>query len=500
MDTPPQIRRPRAPAIPVRGAGRSAGLACLLALAACADPAESRAASPPEPPPLLAEIDRLEPAIAERVRARHAELLAAPDDPYRWFVLGMTYEVNLLPREAHAAYAGAIALAPDDPRWWYSTAHVAQQLGRPDEALRAMRRSLELGPGYLPGYWWLGTWQLEAGALDDAQATFERAVQEDARHPAGWLGQARVALYRDDDERALACSDRVLALVPGDPYALQLRATALRQAGRGDEVAGALAPKWDVPPWPDARDDELRYHRAPTSLMVARRLALGEDPERGLALLAALADERPDDVRILNILGSAHAQAGNLREARRAFERALEVEPHNVGAHLNLATFLSSQGDVDGAVEVLDRALALQPDYALLHERKGLLWYGAGRFAEAEAALARAWALDARNPDVAAAIGWCALQREGWRDAAHAFANACDVSLPSSDALLGLALARVHLGELDAAEAALARVPKADAGGALFEKARAELEAARRSAPDGATDPEPASARSGDGA
>jgi tetratricopeptide (TPR) repeat protein len=368
-----------------------------VALAGCAERNESRAAAQPEPPPLPVEIDRLEPAIAERVRARHAELLAAPDDPYRWFVLGMTYEVNLLPGEAYEAYAGAIALAPDDPRWWYSTAHVAQGLGRPEEALCALQRSLELGPGYLPGYWWLGTWQLEAGDLDAARTTFERAVREDERHPAGWLGQARVAIYRDENERALACCDRALALVPGDPYALQLRATALRQAGRGDEVSGQLAPKWDVPPWPDARDDELRYHRAPTSLMVARRLALGADPEHGIALLAELADERPGDVRILNILGSAHAQAGNLAEARRAFERALEVEPENIGAHLNLATILSSQGDVDGAIEVLDRALVLQPDYALLHEREGLVWYGAGRFAEAEAALGRAWALAASS-------------------------------------------------------------------------------------------------------
>ena len=446
------------------------------------------------------EIDRLEPAIAERVRARHAELLAAPDDPYRWFVLGMTYEVNLLPGEAYEAYAGAIALAPDDPRWWYSTAHVAQELGRPEEALCALQRALELGPGYLPGYWWLGTWQLEASDLDAARATFERAVREDERHPAGWLGQARVALYRDENERALACCDRALALVPGDPYALQLRATALRQAGRGDEISGLLAPKWDVPPWPDARDDELRYHRAPTSLMVARRLALGADPEHGIALLAELADERPDDVRILNILGSAHAQAGNLAEARRAFERALEVEPENIGAHLNLATFLSAQGDVDGAIEVLQRALVLQPDYALLHEREGLVWYGAGRFAEAEAALGRAWALDARNPDVAAAIGWCAMQRDGWRDATRAFASACDVPAPSPDALAGLALAHLHLGELDRAAAALARVPAAEAGNALFERARAELEAARSRARGGPTDREPAPARNGDDA
>jgi putative thioredoxin len=92
------------------------------------------------------------------------------------------------------------------------------------------------------------------------------------------------------------------------------------------------------------------------------------------------------------------------------------------------------------------------------------------------------------------------MQRDGWRDAAHAFASACDVPAPTADALAGLALAHLHLGELDRAEAALARVPASEAGNALFERARAELEAARRSARGGPTDPEPAPARNGDDA
>ncbi len=60
------------------------------------------------------------------------------------------------------------------------------------------------------------------------------------------------------------------------------------------------------------------------------------------------------------------------QEARDAYRRALELDPHHADAHVNLGRLLHEQGQIGAATEHYRRAVALQPDDATAHYNLGV--------------------------------------------------------------------------------------------------------------------------------
>jgi Flp pilus assembly protein TadD len=63
---------------------------------------------------------------------------------------------------------------------------------------------------------------------------------------------------------------------------------------------------------------------------------------------------------------------GNLAEARIDLEEALQVEPQNAEANLQLGLLLGQQGDATGAREAFRKAVRAKPDWAEAHYNLGL--------------------------------------------------------------------------------------------------------------------------------
>jgi tetratricopeptide (TPR) repeat protein len=88
----------------------------------------------------------------------------------------------------------------------------------------------------------------------------------------------------------------------------------------------------------------------------------------------------PGKARPLNGLGDALKKAGDLEEARRHLERALELQPDYADALNNLATIYCKIGRNDECYELLLKALSLNSSHvparynlALYYYQKGLL-------------------------------------------------------------------------------------------------------------------------------
>jgi tetratricopeptide (TPR) repeat protein len=63
-------------------------------------------------------------------------------------------------------------------------------------------------------------------------------------------------------------------------------------------------------------------------------------------------------------LGTAYLLEDNAAEAEKSYRRAIEVKPAFALAYLDLARLRMSRKDYDGAIEILTRAVALQPPSA----------------------------------------------------------------------------------------------------------------------------------------
>lgn len=84
-------------------------------------------------------------------------------------------------------------------------------------------------------------------------------------------------------------------------------------------------------------DENVRRERARKAVALAMRSRWQEAALTNRAILR----DFPDDMEAQNRLGKALSELGHVREAKQAFQRALEIEPHNGIARKNLDRLMS---------------------------------------------------------------------------------------------------------------------------------------------------------------
>ena len=78
---------------------------------------------------------------------------------------------------------------------------------------------------------------------------------------------------------------------------------------------------------------------------------------------AALSDQYPTEVAILNLLGISSAQLGKLDHALQAFEKMAVLDPNRASTHFNIGNALKDQGRIEDAIDAYTRALSINPEY-----------------------------------------------------------------------------------------------------------------------------------------
>jgi tetratricopeptide (TPR) repeat protein len=311
---------------------------------------------------------------AERFLARAVEL--APADGEAWKLLGRVLEAQDRVPDARAAVERALVADPADG----AALAAAGRLALRQDDLAAARA-------------WFG--QLLHTAQDEAAASLRvTAAWLDAGRPAEALeasgsadlpelvflrGVALMRLRRFAD--AIATLD---ALTPAHgavyPLARAARARALARTGKAQEALRSLEEALDR----DGRDPVLLY-------------ALGEahdragDRDRALTQMRAVLEVKPDHPEALNYLGYAYAERGErLDEAERMIREALRQEPANAAFLDSLGWVLFKKGDLAGAVELLEQAVARAGADPAVLDHLGDAYRSAQRHDDARGAYRRA--------------------------------------------------------------------------------------------------------------
>ena len=194
------------------------------------------------------------------------------------------------------------------------------------------------------------------GRLDDAVASFERALAADpgsvlARYNIGVLRQRQGRL--DDAARAYADA---LANKPDHLESLVNLAIVRQAQGRLDDAEAAYRRAIAVNP----NLAELHHNLAG---VLERR---GDSAGAVRSYRHALA-VNPEYAPAVNGLGVALQKQGDDQAAKAAFERALKLKPDFAEALSNLGHLHHRNGRLDAAAECLRRAVAMRPDYAEAH-------------------------------------------------------------------------------------------------------------------------------------
>ncbi len=114
----------------------------------------------------------------------------------------------------------------------------------------------------------------------------------------------------------------------------------------------------------------------------------------GRELLARKPKNEGEDPKDLYNQGVARYYAGDLKGAIEAFDRAIALDPNFTASHHGRGNVLSELGRYNEAIEAFDRAIALDPNIAPPHHGRGTVLSKLGRYNEAIEAYDRAIALD----------------------------------------------------------------------------------------------------------
>lgn len=96
--------------------------------------------------------------------------------------------------------------------------------------------------------------------------------------------------------------------------------------------------------------------------------------EDALAILEKTVRKFPKHPPALTALGHAYRLKGRMPDAQTMFDAALEVDSNCLDAIVGKANVLIAEKQNSDAMELLEKALTLNPDYALTHSTLGLLY------------------------------------------------------------------------------------------------------------------------------
>ncbi|MBU1237818.1 MAG: tetratricopeptide repeat protein [Gammaproteobacteria bacterium] len=312
--------------------------------------------------------------------------------------------------------AQARAMTRKHPRFelgWKTLGVALQLLGRNDEAVEPLQKTVELLPADAEAQYNLGVALQESDRLEEAESCYRRALRLDAGY---------------------------------DDAALNL-GVALHKLGRMAEAEQSLRDALRRRPRDAAAHDNLG----------STLLELGRPDEAETSFRRAI-EIAPGNANTHRNLGMALYARDRLDEAEVAYRDTLRLAPDDAEAHNRLAVLLQGSGRMDEADEHFRQALAIAPEAPMLHGNRGNLLKHMGRLGEAEACFREALRLAPQDAAMHGKLGYVLWKTGRLIEAEAVQRRACELDPDDDEALNALGNTLRDLGQLDEAETCFRRI------------------------------------------
>lgn len=307
-----------------------------------------------------------EPANANALRARAQALLEMSQ-----------------PDKAEGDLKALFKQSPNDVYGRYLQAYIEFKRSRPQEANALLQDVLKSAPGFLSAHILAGAVNIELGNREAARNHLDKVLAVAPQHPlarklmaatladTGDLAKAReliggldsaendpfahtikgvIALRQGDYTEARKNLEQVSG--PATANAQYLTDLAASRMGSGDEK-GAIAALSKAA---EMDSDSTR----PEVLLVMTHLR-NKQPDEAMKVVDKLEQERPRDPLVNNLRGAIHLHQQDVKKARAAFTKALEVKPDYFPAASNLALLDVRDKAMDAARERFQQLLKHNP-------------------------------------------------------------------------------------------------------------------------------------------
>ena len=373
--------------------------------------------------------------------------------------------------------ARAAALQPSQPLLWEQAGRLALAGGDAGKAIEFLERIHQ--DLTLEGMLDLGQAYAQSGDLHAASQAWQAAI--DRFGPSvGALDPLFQAHFRlRDYPGARAALESLLVLRPEDAglhYRLGLLLSAVEPGAAVEhlEEARRLSPELEK----QARKLRaeilaagLEGDRAYSQLSAGRVLAAMNEWELAAEAFSQATQANPGYAEAWAYLGEARQHStqdetqASTQSGLAEIERALQLDPNSLAAHLFLSIYWSRQGRYDLAKQAISEALRIYPQEAALYAEMGSVLAFNGDLAGAAEVYLQATALEPKNDWYQRKVVEFSLTYNYQLEALAlpAARRALSLSPEAADNLDAMAQVQIRLGQLEAAMETLERALQADA-------------------------------------
>ena len=371
-----------------------------------------------------------------------------------WYEKSLELYNNGSLEESLHAIDKAIEIYPQNATLWAFKASglnmagvITQNQSKFDESLRAYDKAIELDPGNTTHLLWKGYTFRQAAygshgvestrAFEEALKVFDNALKIDPKYAQAWSGKGVIyddlAIFNDDFARyndSLAAHSKALQLTPANDsknlaQAYEGKAVVLSHLGQSLAAIGRM--------------DESR----------ARLEEAVENYDKVIELDPELVGQEAlqNRAEVLDELGKRNESSEGFEKALERLNRSIEESPTNSGAWVSKAFLFRELGRHEAAVEALNNATQITPEYVLAWEVKGeILSNELGRYDESIEAYERALLLDATDTRAWTGKGDALRSLGRNREAVQAYERALEIEPDRAAAWSGKGAALRNMG------------------------------------------------------
>ena len=244
-------------------------------------------------------------------------------------------------------------LMSDQPNW--VAAHFEYGLalaavGRGDEAITALQKTVELKPDHTEAWRLLGDHLMATGDNEAADAAYARHIRCSAKDPI--LQQAAAAMIGNDVPLAQRILKQHLMAVPTDVPAIRMLAEVAVRCGREEDAEKLLLRCLDLAPSFSA----ARYNYA---ILLHRR----NDSSAALIELERLLEEEPRNPSYRNLCAVTLSRIGEYERSSRIYAELLSEYSGNAKVWLSYGHVLKTEGRQAECIDAYRKSIECDPAF-----------------------------------------------------------------------------------------------------------------------------------------
>jgi tetratricopeptide (TPR) repeat protein len=343
-------------------------------------------------------------------------------------------------KDATISYEQVVALNPQDIKQYKMLADLYMKQNKTDQAMNMYKKCLEKNPSDYKTAMTVGEYEYKTKDYDEAVKYLGMVTGADAKTSAYLLLYGQACYKSKGCTKAAEIFRQLAILAPTNPDVFKTLYEISAKAGNTADAAMYLKKYVALDPSDAAAQkslgDMLYEQKEMTGALNSYRAALKADPSikgifkrycelvmtRGTpeeisnALAGAVAAGEADGA-MYSSLGAIYQKQGSYAKAIAMYQKALSLDPRNVGVLSSLALCQAKNGDVNDAVISYEQSVAMNPDATSDYKALGDLYTKQNKASQALSMYKKYLDKNPKDATVARSVGEAAFAAKNYEEA-----------------------------------------------------------------------------------